>query len=367
MIILIPAYEPDEKLPALVAELGRGAVRHHVIVVNDGSSPAFDPVFARARDFGATVIGYPNNHGKGQALKTGFSYIAAHHPGRPVVCADADGQHTVADIAKVAAAVGSGNMMVLGERRFDGKVPLRSSLGNGATRLFLALSTGLWLRDTQTGLRGYPASLLPWLCTVRGDRYEYELNVLLEARSRGFRFASVPIATIYLAGNASSHFRPLRDSARIYAPLLKFSASSFLGFLVDTAAFLALVAAGGSLWLAVLGARTASAGVNFWLNRTLVFPEARATPLQRSAWRYLMLAAGLLGANYVVLLSLTHAGLDALPAKLLTEMALFLASFAVQKRFLFGNNRPAAPAAQDSQAQLSGNTDSAQAQPKVWL
>ncbi|MBP2412850.1 glycosyltransferase involved in cell wall biosynthesis [Arthrobacter stackebrandtii] len=365
MIILIPAYQPDENLPSLVEALRQAAPNHPVVVVNDGSSPDFDSVFARSKECGATVVGYPNNHGKGQALKTGFSYIAAHHPGQPVVCADSDGQHSVVDILRVAKAVNAENTVVLGERHFSGRIPLRSSIGNSATRLFFALATGSWLSDTQTGLRGYPAQLLPWLATVRGDRYEYELNVLLEARSRGFGFESVPIATIYLNSNKSSHFRPVRDSARIYAPLLKFSASSFLGFLVDTAAFVALVAVGGPLWLAVLGARAVSAGLNFCVNRTLVFPEGRAVPVRRSAGRYLLLAAGLLGANYVLLLSFTGAGLTPLPAKAVTEAVLFLASFALQRRFLF-RNRPAANTAQHSQAQLSTDTDSAQAQTKVW-
>ena len=374
MIILIPAFEPDEKLPALIQELRHTAAEHAVVVVNDGSGPAYEPFFAQVKALGATVIGYQNNHGKGQALKTGFSYIAANHPGQPVVCADSDGQHTVTDILKVAAAVGPDKAIVLGERHFSGQVPLRSSFGNSATRFFFALATGTWLRDTQTGLRGYPAQLLPWLESVRGDRYEYELNVLLEARTRGYRFDSVPIATIYLENNESSHFRPLRDSMRIYAPLLKFSLSSFLGFLVDTLAFLVLAAATGSLWMAVLGARAISAGVNFAVNRHLVFPEGRNVPLCLSASRYVALAAVLLAANYGLLLSFTQAGLPSLPAKILTELVLFLLSFAAQKRFLF-RNRSAAGARnpepakdqQHSQAQLPTGTDSAQPGTKVWL
>lgn len=364
MIILIPSFEPDEKLPELIHALNNSGTGARIVVVNDGSGPHFDAIFAQVAALGATVIAYPNNHGKGQALKTGFGYIAANLPGHDVVCADSDGQHCVTDIIRVAQAITPNNAIVLGERHFSGQVPLRSSFGNSATRFFFALATGTWLRDTQTGLRGYPAQLLPWLLSVRGDRYEYELNVLLEARSQGYTFESVSIATIYISENESSHFRPLRDSLRIYAPLLKFSLSSFMGFLVDTVAFLVLMTATGSLWMAVVGARAISSAANFAVNRHLVFPEGRSAPFKGTALRYFALVAVLLASNYALLISFTEAGLPAFPAKILTEIILFLLSFAVQKRFLFRERatvkeKKSAPNMY-SQAQLPTSTDSAQ-------
>ena len=71
-------------------------------------------------------------------------------------------------------------------------------------------STGERIPDTQTGLRGYPAAMIPWLRSVRGDRYEYELNLLLEARNAGYAICSVEIDTVYLNHNSGSHFRPWR-------------------------------------------------------------------------------------------------------------------------------------------------------------
>lgn len=369
MIILIPSFEPDEKLPELIHALNNSGTGARIVVVNDGSGPHFDAIFAQVAALGATVIAYPNNHGKGQALKTGFGYIAANLPGHDVVCADSDGQHCVTDIIRVAQAITPNNAIVLGERHFSGQVPLRSSFGNSATRFFFALATGTWLRDTQTGLRGYPAQLLPWLLSVRGDRYEYELNVLLEARSQGYTFESVSIATIYISENESSHFRPLRDSLRIYAPLLKFSMSSLMGFLVDTVAFLVLMTATGSLWMAVVGARAISSAANFAVNRRLVFPEGRSAPFKGTALRYFALVAVLLASNYALLISFTEAGLPAFPAKILTEIILFLLSFAVQKRFLFRERATAkekkSATNMYSQAQLPTSTDSAQIHAEV--
>ncbi|MDQ0662914.1 putative flippase GtrA [Arthrobacter ulcerisalmonis] len=225
--------------------------------------------------------------------------------------------------------------MVLGSRSFTGNVPARSQLGNSATRLLFALATGERIPDTQTGLRGYPAAMLPWLRSVRGDRYEYELNLLLEAKNNGYSIESVTIATVYLDHNSGSHFRPLADSARIYAPLLKFLASSFTAFLLDTVVFVLLTAAIDSLLLAVVGARAVSSAVNFLVNRHLVFERGRDTSPRKAGVRYFGLAAVLLAANFGLIRAFEAIAVPALPAKILAEITLLVVSFAVQQRFLF--------------------------------
>lgn len=347
MIVLIPSYEPDERLVRLVADLRASAPDVHVLVVDDGSGPAYRAVFDRVRGAGCTVLTYPGNRGKGCALKTGFAYAERQHPGEAVVCADSDGQHSVADILRVAAAVAAQGpdrpATVLGWRSFQGSVPARSVIGNRATARFFHLATGLRLRDTQTGLRGYPAVLLPWLRSVRGERFEYELNLLLRAAAERLPVEEVEIATIYLDANASSHFRPVADSARVLAPLVRFSLSSLSAFVVDTAALLALHAWTGSLGVAVVGARLLSAAMNFAVNRRLVFAGgARRAPVGRAAVRYGALAGLLLGASYLLLATLTALGLGLLPAKLATEALLYLVSFQVQRQLVFG----AVPAAE---------------------
>nr|WP_205692989.1 glycosyltransferase [Cellulomonas sp. IC4_254] len=355
---MVPAYEPDERLVRLVDDLRASAPSVHVLVVDDGSGPAYRPLFDRVRRAGCTVLTHPRNRGKGCALKTGFAHAERQHPGHPVVCADSDGQHSVADVLRVAAALDAQPVdrpaTVLGVRAFTGRVPARSVLGNRVTARVFHLATGLRLRDTQTGLRGYPAALLPWLRTVRGERFEYEQNLLLRAAAEGLPVEEVEIATIYLEGNASSHFRPLADSARVLAPLLLFCLSSLSAFVIDTVALLALHAATGSLAASVLGARLLSAGTNFAVNRGLVFgrrrrgaggPDGlRRAPLGRAAVRYATLAVLLLGAGYVLLAALTGLGVGLLPAKVATEVVLYLVSFQAQRRFVFAGPRGRATA-----------------------
>ncbi|CAN7382179.1 bifunctional glycosyltransferase family 2/GtrA family protein [Arthrobacter sp. LjRoot78] len=360
MIILIPAYEPDRQLPDLIRSIRDAEPWATVVVVDDGSGPAYRDVFDGVKALGCHVVGYATNRGKGFALKTGFGFIADHLPGRNVVCADSDGQHTIVDILKVAAAVKPGSpAMVLGTRSFTGNVPARSRFGNNATRLLFTLATGQRISDTQTGLRGYPASMLPWLRSVHGERYEYELNLLLEAKQAGYAINSVDIATVYLDHNAGSHFRPVADSARIYAPLLKFLASSFTAFLVDTLMFLLLTAATDSLLLAVVGARAVSSAVNFAVNRRLVFRRGREKPAARTGVRYFALVAVLLAANFGLIAAFEALSLAMLPAKILAEIALLATSYAVQQRFLFAGKNAGkvnGKAAAETADELPANT-----------
>ena len=148
LVVLIPAYKPDERLAVLVARL-RGARRDcAVLVVDDGSGPQYAPFFSAARTRGAEVVSSPVNQGKGQALRTGLAHAAATWPEADVVCADPDGQHTPSDIEAVAARVRETGHMTLGVRRFTGPVPLRSRIGNDVTALLFRSATGWKLSDT---------------------------------------------------------------------------------------------------------------------------------------------------------------------------------------------------------------------------
>lgn len=333
MIVLVPAYEPDARLVALVADLTAACPDLHVLVVDDGSGPDHTAVFDAAREAGAVVVHHPANRGKGRALKTGFARAAELWPGEDVVCADSDGQHRPEDVVRVAERVArSREAMVLGVRHFTGPVPSRSRLGNAVTRRLFMLTTGIDLTDTQTGLRAYPAEMLPWLQGVEGERFEYELELLLRAHGAGHAIVEVPIATVYLDDNASSHFRPVRDSLRVYAPMVRFAASSALAASVDYVLLFLLHLLTGSLAMSVVGARVASATLNYQTNRRVVFGRHSSS----SAPRYAALVGVVLALNLALMqLLVAGVGLPLLVAKVLTEGALLGVSYVVQRRFVF--------------------------------
>ena len=76
MIVVIPAYQPDEKLLKTVAEL-RQKTAYTLIVVDDGSSPDRQPIFDKL-EHDVTVLHHEVNRGKGAAMKTAFAYIQEH-------------------------------------------------------------------------------------------------------------------------------------------------------------------------------------------------------------------------------------------------------------------------------------------------
>jgi len=341
VIVLIPAYEPGPRLAGVVAGLLGADPDVEVVVVDDGSGPGFAPVFALVAGLGATVLRHGVNLGKGAALRTGFDHVIRAHPGDDVVTADADGQHTVTDILRVAdelradAAAGTPSL-VLGCRAFSGRVPVRSRAGNAVARSVFRLAAGWSLSDTQTGLRGIPAELVEWVRDQPGERFAYEQNVLLRSRRAGVAAREVPIETVYLDGNASSHFRPVADSLRIMLPLLLFAASSLIAFAVDTVVLLVLTAVTGALIPAIIAARAVSATVNFAVNRRVVFRARGRAGMPRQLVRYAVLALALLASNIVWLDALTRYGVPLVAAKVLTEAVLFVTSYGVQRSFVFG-------------------------------
>lgn len=220
-VVLIPAYKPDHALVKTVVELY--SLGYRLVVVDDGGGEAYDPVFALVSRF-AVILRKKQNHGKGAALKSGFGYIQKNMPDvRYVITADADGQHKPADIAKVDAALHEGDPFVIGSREFVGDVPARSLIGNKITCAVFAAVSHVKVGDTQTGLRGFSCDLLAWLCDVPGYRYEYEMNMLLDAAKRGIEIREVTIETVYENGNSSSHFDPFKDSAKIYKCIFSYA------------------------------------------------------------------------------------------------------------------------------------------------
>lgn len=223
-IVLIPAYQPDEKLLSTLEALD--ALNFGLVVVDDGSGKDYDDIFIQAGKY-ARVIRYAVNRGKGGALKQGIRCIRKCFPNcRYLITADADGQHSPSDIANLSKRLMEGeHRFVIGSRAFVGEVPLRSRFGNSLTRQVFALVSGVRVQDTQTGLRGFDRSLFDWLLSIPGNRYEYEMNVLMSAARDQIEIDEISIQTIYENDNSTSHFDPIKDSIKIYKEILKFAIS----------------------------------------------------------------------------------------------------------------------------------------------
>lgn len=337
--VVIPAYEPDEKLLGLIDALKEKMLfgqEFGILIVNDGSSAKYGGIFDNAAQKGCTLLTHKINRGKGAALKTAFSYLLEKEYLGFIVCADCDGQHRPEDIKKVAASLEENPRdLILGCRDFIGKVPLKSRLGNSLTGIIYSFISGQNLKDTQTGLRAFSAVLLPWLVKLKGNRYEYEMNQLLEAKDEGIRLCCISIETVYENKNAGTHFHPVRDSIRIYMPLLKYLMSSLLAGILDFACLFLFMKITDNLLFSVVAARVISSAVNFFCNKTLVFNKKDA-PVGKSLIKYYLLAAFILLCNYSLIRLFTYGlSFPLAVSKILTEVLLFLLGYKIQKSYIF--------------------------------
>lgn len=336
-VVIIPAYRPDQSLVTITDQLWAYGCR--MIVVDDGSGEEYRKVFDMVRDV-CIVLHHEKNRGKGAAVKTALSYIKDEVWDSGLVgIMDCDGQHLPGDMMKLLEFAGAHRKaLVLGVRSVGAEMPLKSRLGNQITRMVFKLASGVSVSDTQTGLRAFDADLIPVLLSVEGERYEYEMNVLMTCAKQNIPIEEVPIHTIYRdKKNSNSHFRKVRDSIRIYKDILKFTCSSLSSFVLDYLLFsllLFLVPHTAALvLLANITARAVSAFYNYSMNCRFVFHTKQRA---KTAVGYFALAGFLLIMNNLVLGMLTQAfHLSVYPAKLLTECVLFAFSWLMQRLVIF--------------------------------
>lgn len=241
LVIVIPAYEPNKLMLDLLVKLNEYFKDFKIVIVNDGSKTA-DETFKVAMQYpNVTILNHLVNKGKGAALKTAFKYIKQLQGDHIIVTADADGQHKPEDIFKVASYYNQiKEGLVLGSRQFDGKVPFRSRFGNDATKFLYRLCNNKKLYDNQTGLRAFGSEMLDFMISVEGERYEYEMNMLMECANRQVTISEVAIETVYINNNESSHFNPVKDFLKICKHMLKYAIPAFITVLSEVLIFVQL-------------------------------------------------------------------------------------------------------------------------------
>ncbi len=345
--VVLPSLNPSDKFDAVVDGLIEAGFKR-IVIVDDGSRQENKAHFQRASSFpGVKVLTHEVNRGKGAALKTAFAWIMENCPDSTgAVTIDGDGQHLTKDILRCAEAMTEQDTIVMGCRDFNlENVPSRSRMGNRITSVVFRLLCGIRLSDTQTGLRALPSALFPQLLCVRGERFEYETNMLLELSRQGVKLKEIPIETVYEDGNSESHFRPVVDSIKIYKFILLYALSSLAGSIADLLVFYLFrrifdgkMENGAAVLLATVIARAVSSFLNFNLNKNMVFRGKDS--YGKTMLRYYCLAVPqmLLSAGIVALLSrLAATGASVLTTciKFCVDVMLFFFSFRIQQRWVF--------------------------------
>ncbi len=358
MFIVIPAYRPDDSIFNVIGRIRNETDRF--VIVDDGSGFEYASVFRRLeKEYpkNLTVIHHSINRGKGHALKSAFEYISG-------LCGEDDGVLTIdcdrIDLAENAERVAEAwrsdpDSFVIGSCRYSGKVPVNSKYSNSITRSVFAITTGVRVYDTQSGLRAFSVRLIPEFLKIKGERYDFDIAQLLYAVKQHIDIKEVPIETVFTPGNRSSHFHVFRDSWLIYRMIFVFMLSSFSCFLIDYSLLLtlagvfkrlpsAVLAAPAEYRLPVFGmqvdthllalviARSVSSFCNFLLNRKVVFKTSSRTVLLR----YYAVVIGILLANHGLLsLITTSEGLPLWIGQLVVQAVLYPINFLLQRKFVF--------------------------------
>ena len=351
--VILPSLDPDEKLLTVVDGLLETGFSH-IILVNDGSKPENLHYFEKAASHPQVqLLHHEVNRGKGAALKTAFEWFLQNRPqGIGVVTVDGDNQHHPEDTLACTQEMIKTGKVILGCRDFSlDHVPFRSRFGNNITCSVFKIFCGMKISDTQTGLRAIPREAMKTFCQVYGDRFEYETNMLLALKEFQIPYGEVKIRTVYIEENKSSHFRAVRDSARIYSLILRhffrYTAASILSALVDTGVFTFLSwllsgVLGGLILNAVTtgAARVISSLFNFFLNKKMVFKSNVSTA--KALVRYYCLAVpvflaqlGLTHGTYILLGIEDHQIFLRTLIYVVVMTVLYIASFMIQQRWVF--------------------------------
>ena len=341
--IIIPSLNPDEKLIKLVSELQRNGFRY-IFIVNDGSKADCMWIFNQLDDNKTCkVLHHAINIGKGRALKTAMNYILSKIPDiTGSITVDCDGQHRIEDICTCAGyLLEYPDKLIIGARDFSNEnIPFRSRFGNIITRNIMRYLCGLRIADTQTGLRGISKDMMYMFLRTKGERFEFELNMLIDAKENLTEIYEFPIQTIYIDNNAGSHFNPLIDSLRIYMVFMKFLLSSVSSFVIDILFFNMFFNLFKSVLplyyiiLATICARVISSAINFTINKNRVFHNKSRNPLILFKYALLCIIQMMISAIMVNgLYSLLTFNVSYV--KIIVDVCLFIISFQIQKEWVF--------------------------------
>lgn len=269
-----------------------------------------------------------------------------------VITVDSDGQHTVECIKKIISRIKEETFpsLILGVRKFDLEgIPWKSRFGNILTEKVFAYISGVHISDTQTGLRGIPIRYVEKLIYLEGERFEFEMRMLIDAADR-YQIVEIPIETIYDSeSNHQTHFNPLVDSFKIYRILgdkfIKYILSSCSSSIIDLSIFgvICLVLEKRypviHVTIATIVARIISATYNYFINYKIVFRSKAGIKL--SAFKYLTLALVQMGgsAGLITIFVKMFPTFPELLFKIVIDTVLFFISYYVQQKIVFKNEK----------------------------
>jgi len=216
--VIIPALNEEAGIEAVLSKTKQYIPAERICVIDDGSG---DRTAALAESAGVHCICFTENRGKGEALKTGFSW-AIEQRLDAVITLDADGQHDPDLIPEFIQTMQITRCdVVLGTRRFKlGEMPPDRIFSNTVSSFLVSIAAKHRIADSQSGYRMFRMSVLKNL-KLRGRLYELESEMLIRLGRKHVSFATCSIPASY-TGAASSirRWRDIRRFAGMWFSLL---------------------------------------------------------------------------------------------------------------------------------------------------
>ena len=342
IVIIIPAYKPDEQIMLEFMEKVKEKFSK-IVVVNDGSGEQYTEFFEKIKEQGIPVLNHYVNLGKGRAIKTAFNYVLNNYENfTGVVTADCDGQHHIEDIIKCANKLKENpNKLIIGARNFNEKqVPFKSRFGNKMTRGIFGTFVGIKITDTQTGLRAFGKTIMMKFLGTAGERYEYETNMLIECKEKEIEIEEVPISTVYIRNNSLSHFDVLKDSFRIYKLFIKYIISALSSFILDILLYTFIVKLLPQINMGVITeiviasilARIISSIYNFGINSKVVFKSNNKKSLAKY---FILVIIQMFISAFSVSAIFKVLQINSTMIKVVVDTIIFVINFVIQREWVF--------------------------------
>ena len=345
--VIIPAYQPDGEMIGLIHQLRQNGVSN-IIVVDDGSGAAYAELFQRAKEeYGCSLIYHAENLGKGRALKSAFNMILGS--GNDVlgcVTMDCRGSFSCADILKVMEELAAHpTELIMGKRVLDvTRMTKKSRAGNKVLQLSFHYLVGILVTDVQSGLRGIPVSYMRKLMNVKGERYEFDTNMLINCKKCSVAVREIALETIYSARRNQEQYRVIRDNLSIYLTFATYIFTSMFASIVDLILFVILCDMLGRfrilsstqmyVVIATAMARCVSATVNYRLNYRIVFKTKSAQTSTFAKWVILCIVQMAMSAAAVSVLHGLIGGPEIL-FKIPVDFCLFFFSYYFSREFVY--------------------------------
>ena len=340
-VVIIPAYNPGEVMIEFITKLFCAGFKN-IVIIDDGSKEESRGVISDAESFGCRVVRHAVNLGKGRSLKDALNYIALYMSEcKYGMVLDCEGNQNIPSINKLARALlKNPDSLVLGCRNYRSKnTKFGKRITNILTKAVMTLLCGVTVADTKTTIRAFSMETAMKFINTGGERYDYEVNVLLESKSKEVKITEVTLGDENFT-NKESHYNPLIDSFNLYKLFLRYLLVAVITYGVDLGLFRLLMA-----YLKIISpiyytiidtvlARIVSSFVGLVIKRKRVFKTKEHTAA--TAAKYYTAIFGQMIVSALAVWSLQKVWpVDVVVIKLIVDFVLFIIGFIAQREWVF--------------------------------